>query len=128
MAAKGFIKVVLQRQDWDCGVACLAMLLDSTYEEVLAAAARRAAVEEGLHLHQIETIADDLDCPLVRKRSGRYDFTKDTGILHVHFVGGAHVVILWQGKIIETDGTIWEDSRSYLATKRYKAGALLVKE
>jgi hypothetical protein len=123
------LKVVLTRHDWDCGVATLAMLTGVSYEEVLAAAARLAAVERGLYLTEMRKIAEELDVPLVLKRKGRYNPQTATGILHVSDVKRAkyHVVILWEGYVIETDGSIWRVD-TYLAAEKWKANSLLVKE
>lgn len=125
------LRMVLQRREWDCGVAALSSLTGVAYEEVLAAAARVAprVEEDGLYLTQMEKIAHELDASLVRKRSSQVDFETDTGILHVYDVRAHvyHVVLLWEGRILETDGSAWH-ADVYLATKRFKAGCLLVLE
>ena len=123
------IKVVPQRNDTDCGVAALSMLSGLPYEEVLIAAARSAECENGMYLTQICEVASELGIELATKRAGRYDLENDTGILHVsdRKCRVYHVVVLRRGLIIETDGSIW-DADVYLASKRFKAGSLLVRE
>jgi hypothetical protein len=124
------IKVVLQRHDWDCGVACLAMLTGVSYEETLAALARVGHVERGLWFWEIEKAAEELGVPVKRLRSKRFDLSTTTGILSVEHLKNrhSHVCFLWNGRVIETDGTIWEEVGTYLATKNYKACAAIIKE
>lgn len=120
-------RVIPARTDWDCGIATLSMLTNVPYEEVLAAAGRIAPVERrGLWLHEIITISDELGVPLKRKRT--YNPATSVGILHVFDKGNYHVCILWQGMVIETDGTIWREWETYLATRKWKPGSLLVRD
>lgn len=123
------IRVVPQRGDFDCAIATLAMLSGYAYEDVLIAAARSAPCENGMYLTQIQTVASELGIELIARKPGRYDVEHDTGILHVSDKRAKvyHVVILRQGLIIETDGSIW-DADVYFASKRFKAGTLLVRE
>lgn len=108
------------------------MLLSVSYETALVAAATVQPKLEGrgLYLHEIITAADELDVVLIRKRAKRFDLDSASGILHVFNLKTAeyHVVMLWNGRVIETDGTIWEEAGTYLATKHFRAGALIVKE
>jgi hypothetical protein len=125
------IRVVLQRHEWDCTIACLAMLLGVDYESALVACATiKPACCEGLYLYEIQAAAEELDAPLKLRRARRFNLDEDTGILHVFNLKSAtyHVVILWRGTIIETDGTLWDDSSTYFASKGYRPGALLVRE
>jgi hypothetical protein len=123
------IRVIPQRGDCDCAIATLAMLTGLPYEDVLIAAARKAECEVGMYLTQIQDVASELGVELRAKRAGRYDMDADTGILHVSDKRTKvyHVVILHRGLVIETDGTIW-DHDVYLASKRFRAGRLLVRE
>jgi hypothetical protein len=121
------IRIVPQRNDSDCAIATLAMLSGLPYEDVLIAAARTAECETGMYLTQIQKVASELGIELVAKKSGRYDIESDTGILRVsdRKAKNYHVVVLRRGLVIETDGSLW-DADVYLASKRYKAGSLLV--
>jgi hypothetical protein len=103
------------------------MLSGLPYEDVLIAAARTAECETGMYLTQIQKVASELGIELVAKKSGRYDIESDTGILRVsdRKAKNYHVVVLRRGLVIETDGSLW-DADVYLASKRYKAGSLLV--
>lgn len=126
------IRVVLQRHDWDCGVACLAMLCNTSYETALVACAqtKEELDGEGLYLYEMVKAAELLDVSVITRRAKRFSLDTDTGILHVFNLKTAvyHVVMLWQGRLIETDGTIWEDADTYLSSKGFKPGALITKE
>jgi hypothetical protein len=123
------LRLVAQRNDADCAIATLASLTGLSYEEVLIAAARVAPCETGMSLTQMRMVASELGVELAIKRQGRDDPETETGILYVsntreHIY---HVAILRQGSIIDTDHSIW-DWDVYLASKRFKAGSLLVLE
>jgi hypothetical protein len=124
------LRVTCQRNQTDCAIACLTMLSGGSvsYEDVLIHAARIGPCEGGMWLHQIEKVASELGMELERKRPGRYSLETDTGILHVYSKRRCeyHVTILWGGRIVDTDGSCWSDADVYLATRKYKAGALLV--
>ncbi len=123
------LRLVPQRNDNDCAIATLASLTGLPYEEVLIAAARVAPCETGMYLTQIREVASELGVELTIKRTGRYDPESETGILHVSNKKDRiyHVAILRHGSIIETDNSIW-DWDVYLASKRFRAGSLLVME
>jgi hypothetical protein len=123
------LRLVPQRNESDCAIATLSSLTGISYEEVLIAAARVAPCETGMYMTQIQHVASELGVELLLKRKGRYDPETATGILSVSNAKASiwHVAILRQGSIIETDNSIW-DWDVYLASKRLRAGSLLVME
>lgn len=121
------IRMVAQRNDSDCAIAALAMLTGLPYEDVLMTAARHAPCESGMFLTQIQRVADEMGVALAIRKKGRYDLDEARGILHVSRKGEYHVCVLDRGRILDTDNSVW-DADTYLATKRYRAGALLVIE
>lgn len=121
------IHIVVQRTDSDCTIAVLAMLTGLSYEDVLIAAARLTPCENGMYLTQVQKVAEELGVDLAAKKVGRYDPEASRGILHVSKRKQYHVVILDRGRIIETDGSLW-DYDVYLASSKYKPGSLLVME
>ena len=123
------LRLVPQRNESDCAIATLSSLTGIPYEEVLIAAARVAPCETGMYLTQIQKVASELGVELTMRRRGRYDPETSTGILSVSNRKACiwHVAILRHGSIIETDNTIW-DWDVYLASKRMRAGSLLVRE
>jgi ABC-type bacteriocin/lantibiotic exporter with double-glycine peptidase domain len=118
-------KVTPQRRDADCGVACLAMLINKPYEEVLiaVAAVQPKFLKRGLWLKEIATAALNLG---VRLQKRKYD-PELTGIVRVSSRSVGHVVFQLDGKFIDTDATIWEPEL-YLKTNRVKTGFMLVIE
>jgi predicted double-glycine peptidase len=123
-------RIVPQRSDWDCGVACLAMLLNIDYETALAQSGRTAQVERGLWFSEMIAIAEAFDEELVIRRRGRYNIQTATGIVHVyHYTAKhstSHVVFLHRGLFYETDGLVW-DAKTYLAHEKLRAGSILRK-
>lgn len=122
------IRVIPQRYDGDCSVACLAMLLGVPYENALVAAAQVApnVCMTGMWIKHLEAAALLLGYKLRRRR--RFDIETDTGILVVGYPKRLkHVVVLREGLVIETDGCIWE-SELYMKQHQATAGPLLVAE
>jgi hypothetical protein len=118
-----FLSVVLQRHGMDCGVACLAMLLNVSYESALLAMGRF----NGACIREIKAAAVRLGTPLRLTR--KFDLEHDTGILAVRSPkwGSDHVVILKDGLIVDTDGSIW-DQDVYVGVYKITALSLLVRE
>jgi ABC-type bacteriocin/lantibiotic exporter with double-glycine peptidase domain len=123
------IRVVLQRHPADCGVACLAMLCGVSYENALVAVAqyRPDVCITGLGLRDMRASALRLGYRL--KVRQRYDIETDTGILNLSFKKQKleHLVVLREGLVIETDGTLW-DAELYLNQNKAVPGYLLVAE
>lgn len=119
MKARG-VTVIKQRKSWDCGVACLAMLLGRPYGDVAAFARDLIAVDlfdarrlrrRGLTIPEMQIIADGFGVALrpVARRVGY--LTGRTGILGL--LGGemdpaGHWVVLKAGAIVDPDGAeVW---------------------
>lgn len=120
------VKVIPQQSPSDCGVACIAMLLDISYEDAYVEVAKidKRRSRNGLYMSQIKKAAAALGKTLSSKRN--YDPEEVTGILAVEFENGlGHVVLLWKGVVIDTDATIWEYD-TYLALNKVTPGSLLV--
>lgn len=99
-----FLSVVLQRHPADCGVACLAMLLNVSYESALLAVRK----QDQIRLRDVQAAAKRLGSPLRFTRT--VDLAEDTGILGVRSPKWdyEHLVILKDGLIVDTDATIWD--------------------
>lgn len=103
-----FLQVVLQRHKMDCAVACLAMILGLSYEDVLVAF-KHHVIRQGATIRQIQAAAKSLGRPLVwSRRVG--DLETDTGVLAVKSTQWSHdhLVILKEGLIVDTDATVWD--------------------
>lgn len=77
------IRVIPQRHDNDCGVACLAMLLGVSYENALVAVAQVEpdVCAKGMWLKHLKAAAALLGYRLSMRR--RFDLEADTGILNL---------------------------------------------
>lgn len=104
MPSAPVIRVVLQREQSDCGIAALAAYLDISYEDVLRAVTvtDRMQGRHGLWSRTLQRVAKRLGHRLVIKRT--FDLEEDRGILRLP----EHAAILWAGLVINTDGTIWD--------------------
>lgn len=123
------IKVVTQRGGGDCGICCLAMFLGVTYEDALAAAVTqtkdRKLHRRGMWDSQIIRTAKVLGVALHKQR--RWDMETADGILCLFTAKHEdHVVVLHNGMIFDTDGTVWEPEL-YLKASTYHPTHLLVK-
>lgn len=123
------LKVIAQRHENDCGVACLAMLLGVSYENALVAIAQTEpnVCARGLYFRDLTAAAKRLGYRLTRRK--QFDIEADTGILNLssHRWRYEHLVILREGLILETDGTLWE-AAVYLAHHKATSGTLLEAE
>lgn len=130
------VKVISQRKDWDCGVACLAMLLKVPYGDV--AALVRAEIDprklrrRGLVILDMQAMASHLGSPLrLVHRSRAYLSTHRDGILGM--VGGemdraGHWVVLKAGALVDPDGgEVW-DVWEYAARHKARPTVLLVED
>ena len=104
-----FLQVILQRHPMDCAVACLAMYLGKSYEEVLMAF-RHNVMAQGASMRQIQMAARKLGSPL--RWSRKVDIETDCGILSVASTiwKSDHVVVIKNEMVIDTDATVWEAS------------------
>jgi hypothetical protein len=121
------MQVVIQRHMNDCAVACLAMLLGLSYEEVLVAF-RHNVIVQGAKTRHIQHAAKRLGHRLRWQRYYSVD-EGDTGLLamdsdrwRMH-----HLAVLKDGLIFDTDASVW-DQDVYLATHKARTLSLLVLE
>jgi len=100
------LRIILQRHSADCGIACLAMFLGKRYEDILIEVGE-PVVDTGMTIKLMKQTAARLHMPLKMKR--KIDLDGGTGILGVRFKDKReHVVVLHEGLIFDTDGTVWE--------------------
>lgn len=121
------VRVVEQRGEGDCCIAVLAMLLGMSYEDVLAAASQTMGAKvhrEGMWTHQILRTAKAIGSPLKKKKS--WDLETDTGIVVLENTYASHVVVAWEGLLLDTSGTIWQPD-VYLKHYEYTPVEFLVR-
>lgn len=116
----------------DCTLAALSLALGVSYENVLATAVTVAptVLQEGMTLKEMCKVAKNFG--VKAKMYRKYTLDDDTtGILSVkqpHVKGSAHVVYLWEGRVLEPEHTraqLWLDYRDYLAHYKYGHDGLL---
>lgn len=109
----------------DCGIASLAMLCGVMYEDALAAFADPAEVlQKGVSWPMMKAAALKLGIRTTVKR--KYDIHESTGILNVIRPKDEHLVLLWEGRIVEGNGELWKNPEDYLKHYKYTAKGLLV--
>lgn len=108
----------------DCAVAAVAMLCGVTYGEALAAFPKPdRVVRIGAYLTEIQTATKALG--IRTKLRKRFDIDEDTGILYVSGKD-EHIVLLWDGRIIDGNGECWLSPTTYLGTYNYTPKTLIV--
>ncbi len=121
------IDPLVQRDDWDCGVACLAMLLGRSYAEVRGCI--RSIRPDGLTNRQMTRIAKRLGYVL----SHRPHVDEDAvGILDLDRETDdrweGHFVIFAKGTVYNpSSGQWWMDLDTYLRYSRYRVCGLFVR-
>ncbi|TXH14487.1 MAG: hypothetical protein E6R03_09170 [Hyphomicrobiaceae bacterium] len=125
-APQPFLRVVLQRHECDCAVAALAMYLSVRYEDVLLAF-DKPVIDVGAIVKDMVAVADRLKQPLRVRR--KFDLESDSGILRVDLLNDtkAHVVVLHDGIVFNTDGAVW-DVDDYLTAENAKPMQLLTRK
>jgi len=104
VSAAPIIRIITQREECDCAVVALAMYLGATYEDVLrlVTVTDRKQGRTGLWRNTMVRIAKRLGHTL--KVRTAIDWNEDYGVLRLP----THAVILRNGLVIDTDGTIWD--------------------
>lgn len=122
------MRVIAQRYGLDCAVACVAMLCEVSYEESLLAF-DHMVFREGAKISQVKAAAKRLGRTL-RWSKHQPDLDEATGILCVGSDRwpNDHLVILWNGHIIDTDCTIWEHEVYMKAYHTRVMGILTLRE
>ncbi len=121
------IRYVPQRHDGDCGVACLAMITGVNYEHALIAIgeAEPMVCTKGVWTHHMRAAASRLG--FITRVRRKFDIETDFGILNVKFksVSHEHLVVLWEGRIIDTDFGLYM-ADVYFSVMKARPTSLLV--
>jgi hypothetical protein len=121
--------------DNDCMVASLATVFDKSYEEVLLAAGRLYpdVLQKGMTWEQAKRTVKRLGLKTKLLRAGRFDPDETTGVLYVArrrtktAPAYHHVVVLWEGRVLEGNGELWRDLDSYCKANNLKPMSVLVR-
>lgn len=123
------LRIVPQRHAADCTVSVLATYAVVSYEEALVAlSGEDPGVLYGTYTPQLEKAAAQLGITFKRLKKTQYRLDDEiVGILSVSAKAWDtdHWVILMDGKVLDTDGSVWE-AEDYFAAKKAKPGLLLV--
>ena len=127
------IQLVIQQDSWDCGVACLAMLLGKSYADVRQHVRWKHYQKEGLSMWQMRRLAKALGDPLEQHKEG--DFSEMVGIVGLQRPTDAdkpkgkwdgHYVVVAKGCFINpADGLIWTDIAAFLKERRWQPHGVL---
>jgi hypothetical protein len=118
---------VAQRHDGDCGIAALAMFLNTSYEAVLVVASRivPTVLKRGLFGTEMQIIAQEFGRFTVVKT--KFDLEDDSGVMFLRYPDETeHAVFLINGLVFEpTGGRVWE-AETYLKSFRIKTTSLMM--
>lgn len=116
-----------QEKHGDCAVASLAMLCGVDWPTAFAAFDNpRGVLRHGVRpWTPIKRAA--LRLGVKTRVATRVDLERDSGILYMSEIDGpdGHAVFLWQGRIVEGDGSLWLFVSDYLKAHQYEAHSLL---
>lgn len=122
------MKLVAQRKQFDCGIACLATYFHLPYEDAYALAIAHIGVKvrRGMCLYELRTLAKKIGRPMTTVHHKKVDLDEDSGILGVNWTkGGGHWVVLRKGTIVDpAEAQTWE-AEEYLAVNGGRVGSLL---
>ena len=129
MAKKRGIKLIKQSKGWDCGVACLAMVLNHTYGDISAMMRlHNVSSKAGMTIEEMIFVAHLFGMELARKNRSKNFLEGKLGILGL--VGGkmdpgGHWAVYKAGVIIcPTSGEIWA-LNDYLSTFKCRPTLIL---
>lgn len=122
------VTVMQQRGDMDCGVVCVAMFCDVSYETALAELAivtKTNILNHGAYLKEMQEACKRLGFRTQRKAKGKYDPFHSEGILNVEGLGYGHVVYLYYGVVVDPSHGQLYRFNEYFAGK-VRPGTLIV--
>lgn len=126
------MRVVRQREDWDCGPAALATLTGRSYAACVAAASIVDPKHEGLYNFEVVDVALRLGAQLVPTRG--FDRDHARGVLRVQWrersrrgkaSPGGHFVVLKKGMILDPHDGKSSPWRKYVSRHGARFGTLM---
>ena len=130
------IDPVMQKDSWDCGVACLVMLTGKSYGVVSVVVPKRARRDGGLGQTQMRNIATRVGVSTRWIKDG--DLQEVVGILGLtrpiepanpKSDREGHYVMILKGVLYNpAEGVIWTDVESFFQTRGWRPMGVLVRE
>jgi ABC-type bacteriocin/lantibiotic exporter with double-glycine peptidase domain len=103
MPSPEVIEPIIQKEDSDCGIAVVAMLLQKPYREVSEVALKtfkQRPHSNGLELRQIKRLLEKFGTRSISVAPKAVDLSEETGILSIT-KKIPHVVLLFEGVIVD---------------------------
>ena len=124
------LEIVPQKDVYDCGIACLAMLCGVSWGDVRKQIRFKAPT--GLSIYEMKAIAKRLGLPLSQAKNVH---TEDIGIMHMHRPADpnkhdgnwdGHYVVYMKGILYNpAQGQLWTDPYAYVTTGRWEVVGIL---
>ena len=120
MPSPEVIEPIIQKEDSDCGVAVVAMLLQKPYREVSEVALKtfkHRPHSNGLELRQIRSLLKKFGVSPISLAPNDVDLTEETGILSIT-KKIPHVVLLFEGVIVDPANGLLYSIDAYCAEQK----------
>lgn len=128
MASPEVIEPIIQKDEGDCAVASVAMLLNLSYREVSEAALKKFKSRphtHGLSLRQIKSLMKHFGHDTKSIHPNDVEMNEETGIVSISKPENGHAAVIFNGIIIDpSDGLLYTPD-AYLAYKKGKITRLL---
>ena len=127
MPAPEIIEPIIQKEDGDCALAAVAMLIQKPYREVSEMALKtfkERPHSTGLELRQIRTLIKKFGLEVESLAINDIDLDEETGILSIT-KKNPHVVLLFQGVIVDPANGLLYDRDAYCADQKAKITRLI---
>lgn len=127
MPSPEVIEPIIQKEDSDCAIAVVAMLLQKPYREVSEVALktfRQRPHSTGLELKQIKRLLEKFGEKPVSLAPKAVDLTEETGILSIS-KKVPHVVVLFEGVIVDPANGLLYSIDAYCADQKARITRLI---
>jgi ABC-type bacteriocin/lantibiotic exporter with double-glycine peptidase domain len=127
MPSPDIVEPIIQKEDMDCGICVVAMLVQKSYREVSEVALktfRSRPHSAGLDLRQIKMLLQKFGEKPVSIAPKQVDLTEETGILSIT-KKNPHVVLLFEGVIVDPANGMLHNIDAYLAYQKAKISRLI---
>ncbi len=127
MAAPDIIEPIIQKEDGDCAIAAVAMLIQKPYRDVSEVALKmfkQRPHSTGLELRQIRALLKKFGATPVSISPKEVDLAEETGILSIT-KKNPHVVVLFEGVIVDPANGLLYSIDAYCADQKARITRLI---